>query len=114
MKTLEYNNIIYVIGQNAKDNWNILDLYKKENDKYIWFHLNSFSSPYIIMCCSLDNLEISQINNYLNFGAQLCKNNSKYRNLPNLKIIYTSLKKLTKTDKLGEVIISGKKKILSV
>ena len=66
------------------------------------------------MCCSLDNLEISQINNYLNFGAELCKNNSKYRNLLNLKIIYTSLKKLTKTDKLGEVIISGKKKIISV
>lgn len=114
MKTIEFKNIIYIIGQNAQDNWNILDLYKKENDKYIWFHLNSFSSPYVIMCSSLDNLEISEINNYLYFGAELCKNNSKYRNLPNLKIIYTSLKKLTKTNKIGEVIISGKKKQITI
>ena len=28
MKKIEYNNILYVIGENAQDYWNILDLYK--------------------------------------------------------------------------------------
>ena len=35
MKKVEYNDITYVIGENAQDNWDILDLYKKENDKYM-------------------------------------------------------------------------------
>ena len=49
MKIIEYNDISYVIGENANDNWYILDMYSNINNKYIWFHLNSFSSPYIIM-----------------------------------------------------------------
>ena len=35
MKKIEYNNILYIIGENAQENWNILDFYKKENDKYM-------------------------------------------------------------------------------
>ena len=108
MKKVEYNNITYIIGQNAQDNWDIFDLYKKENDTYIWFHLNSFSSPYVIMCSSIYNIDKSQINDYLYYGAELCKNNTKYKNLKNLKIIYTTLNKLSKTNTVGEVIISGK------
>jgi len=64
MKKVEYNNITYVIGENAQDNWNILDIYKKENDKYIWFHLNSFSSAYVIMCTTINDIDKSQINDY--------------------------------------------------
>lgn len=114
MKKIEYNNITYIIGQNAQDNWNILDLYKKENNKYIWFHLNSFSSAYIIMCSTIDDIDKSQINNFLYYGAELCKNNSKYHNFSKLKIIYTTLDKLTKTNNIGEVLISGKKNIITV
>ena len=112
MKKVEFNNIIFVIGENAKDNWEILDLYKKENEQYIWFHLNSFSSCYVIMCATLKDLDKSHINSYLYYGAELCKNNTKYRNLKNLKIVYTTLNKLTKTDEIGEVIISGKRNLL--
>jgi hypothetical protein len=114
MKKIEYNNIIYIIGENAQDNWNALDLYKKENDKYIWFHLNSFSSAYVIMCATMSNIDKFKLNNYLFYGAELVKNNSKYRNYTNLKIIYTTLNKLSKTNTIGEVLISGKKKIITV
>ena len=114
MKKIEYNNIIYVIGENSQDNWNILDLYKKENDKYIWFHLNSFSSGYVIMCSTINEIDKSQLNDYLYYGAELCKNNTKYRNLKNLKIIYTTLKKLSKTDTVGEVLTSGKNNIVTI
>ena len=114
MKKIEYNNITYVIGENAQDNWNILDLFKKENDKYIWFHLNSFSSGYVIMCSTINDIDKLQFNNYLYYGAELCKKNTRYKNFQNLKIIYTTLNKLSKTNKIGEVIISGKKNIISI
>ena len=114
MKKVEYNDITYVIGENAQDNWDILDLYKKENNKYIWFHLNSFSSCYVIMCSTINDIDKSLINDFLYYGAELCKNNTKYRNLKNLKIIYTTLNKLSKTDTIGEVIISGKYNIVTI
>ena len=89
-------------------------MYKKENDKYIWFHLNSFSSGYVIMCSTVNDIDKSQLNDYLYYGAELCKNNTKYRNLKNLKIIYITLKKLFLTDTVGEVIISGKNNTITI
>ena len=53
----------------------------------------------------LVGLEIQDI---LIYGATLCKENSKYSFLNDLKICYTSLNKLTKTEKVGEVLIKGR------
>ena len=118
MKVLEFENIKYYVGQTAKENWDILDKAKLENHNFIWFHLNSFKSPYIIMWLAIDNLnDINNINNIdrlLNYGANLCKEYSKYKYLNNLKIMYTTVKKISKTDKLGEVAISGKYNIIKI
>ena len=115
MRQIEYENYIFYIGQNAKENWELLDKFYKINDEYIWFHLNSFPSPYVIVNTTINDLsKNSNINEVLLFGSQLCKDYSKYKFLSNLKIIYTSLKKLKKTNKIGEVIISGKKNIISL
>jgi hypothetical protein len=54
------------------------------------------------------------INEYLIFASNLCKNNTKYRNLSNIKICYTILKKLEKTKNVGEIIIKGKKNIIKI
>ena len=63
------------------------------------------------MCSSLTDISCVELkNNLLKYGTELCKNNTKYKNLQDLKICYTSLKKLKKTNKIGEVIVSGKKK----
>tara|TARA_B100001093_G_C26846159_1_gene1022870 strand:+ start:1516 stop:1875 length:360 start_codon:yes stop_codon:yes gene_type:complete len=114
----EYKNIKFNIGKDANDNWYMLDIFSKINNKYIWFHLNSFSSPYVIMEFCKDDLEKKytkdEIIDILNYGSNLCKNNSKYKFLKDIKVIYTSLNKLKKTDKIGEVIISGKKNLLSL
>lgn len=119
MKIETYNNISYYIGKNAQENWELLDKFKKENENYVWFHLNSFPSGYVIMKITMEelnenlgNISKSELEQYLIQGALFCKENSKYRNYTNLKIVYTTLKKLTKTDKVGEVIISGKKNII--
>ena len=114
MKTINFNNINYIIGQNAEENWNMLDRAKKENTDYIWFHLNSFPSGYVIMYSTLHDLRDNSLNDFLVYGAELCKNNSKYRNLRDIKICYTSLKKLKKTQNIGEVIIYGKKNIIKI
>ena len=118
MKEIIFNNIKYIVGVNAKENWDLLDHYKKIDDEYIWFHLNSFASCYVIMCYNIklnnDNLEEDIIKEILYFGGDICKNNTKYKNVPNIKICYTELKKLNKTNKIGEVIVSGKKKLLTI
>ena len=113
MKIEEFNNVKFILGQNAQENWNIFDEARKENEYYIWFHLNSFPSGYVIMYSTLDNLN-DNANEYLLFASKLCKNNTKYRNLINLKICYSILKKLEKTKNVGEIIVKGKKNIIKI
>ena len=114
MKSYVYKNINFIIGNNAKENWQILDNMKDLNEDYLWFHLNSFPSGYVIMYSTLDDLVDKNIDDYLFFAGNLCKNNTKYRNLNDIKICYTSLNKLEKTDKIGEIIVKGKKKLIKL
>lgn len=105
MKEYQNNNINFYVGENAKDNWNMLEKFQQN---HIWFHLDKFSSPYVIM----ESNDLSKTN--LIFGANLCKENSSYKNLKKIKIIYCSLKQLKKCSKIGEVLISGKIKFLVI
>ena len=92
-------NVNIYVGQNSTDNWKIFDN-AKQND--IWFHLNSFSSPYVIIN-TLDYKSISkEIHNY---AAQLCKEYSKMNKINNLCIIYTQIGNLRKGVEIGSVII---------
>ena len=112
MKIKIFKDIKFIIGENAQDNWNILNDALKENIYYIWFHLNSFPSCYVIMYSSLDCLENKE--EYLIYGSKLCKENTKYRHINNIKICFTTLNKLQKTDKIGEVLVKGKKNIIKL
>lgn len=114
MKTFEFNNIIFKLGQNAKENWEILDEAKQENQDYLWFHLNSFPSPYVIMNSKLSDIEEQHINDILTYAANLCRDYSKYKNYKDIKICYTTVKKIKKTEKIGEIIIQGKKNIIKL
>jgi hypothetical protein len=115
MREIIFENIKFLVGQNSQENWDLLDSCKQINNNYIWFHLDSFPSCYVIMCSSLADISCIELKNTLiNYGAELCKKNTKYRNLSNLKICYTSLKKLKKTNKIGEVNIIGKRNIIKL
>ena len=46
MKVVEFEDTIFKIGQNSKENWELLD----EDQDYIWFHLASFPSCHVICC----------------------------------------------------------------
>ena len=119
MKEFEFNSVKFYVGQSAKENWELLD---KANQTNIWFHLDSFKSPYVIMCCSIDILEelqntsenIPSVDHFLYYGANLCKEYSKYKYLKDIKVMYTDIKNVSKGTKLGEAIIKGKRKIIKL
>lgn len=67
------NNIDYsvMIGTDAKDNWNIIDL-SSPND--IWFHLENHSSCHVIL--QTNNKKISR--RLITQCALLCKENCEF------------------------------------
>ena len=101
MKTFidEETNIEIIIGQNAQENWDIID---NADQSEIWFHLDSFPSPHVII------KHTNPPKNIIYQAAFLCKDYSKYKNYKNLKIIYTTCKNIKKTEVKGSVIIKGK------
>jgi predicted ribosome quality control (RQC) complex YloA/Tae2 family protein len=104
MKTVILNDVSYKIGQNAKENWELLDL---SND-YTWFHLKSFPSCHVIIEKEEpDNNEILE-------GAKLCLENTKYRNLKNIKVNYTKIKNIVKADKVGAVTFKSNRKVNTI
>jgi len=91
----------YIIGKSAKNNWEIFD---EAKSFHTWFHLDSFSSPYVIL-----NKEDITKDDIIEC-AQACKNNSKYKNIPNIKIVYCRIDNLKKGDTIGSVFIKSHRK----
>lgn len=90
-----------VIGSNAQENWGII----KDSDlSHIWFHLNSFPSPHVIIRSS--NPSDEQVVD----AAYLCKSRSKYKNVKNVKVVYTRIANLELAGEVGSVNIISKRK----
>ena len=109
-----YDELLYIIklGKSASDNFKILDEAKKsKNNNIIWLHLENNSSPFVIISHG-KHKEIPK--NIIIKGAILCKQNSKLKNQKNVNVMYTTIKNVIKTDKLGEVKIRGKYNIVKV
>lgn len=115
MKIEDFNGVKYYVGRSAKENWQLLDDSKNINGDYIWFHLNSFASPYVIMYTTINELleRGLKITQYIEFGARLCHLSSKFKFLKNIKIMYIPVRQVTKTQKLGEVEVNGRAKIFA-
>jgi predicted ribosome quality control (RQC) complex YloA/Tae2 family protein len=97
---------VYILGQNAQDNWDILD--KAEGTDY-FFHLTSFPSCYVIFKC----LDIPTNENIIK-AAQICKENTKYRNLKNLRVDYCPCSNIKKGENIGEVIFHSLRKVKNI
>ena len=111
MKFVEYDEVKYIIGENAKDNWEVLKLTQQN---WIWFHLDKFSSPYVVLSLPLNKLKKTHNDwkKYLNYGALLCKANSKHFN-KKVNVIWTLCKNVSYGTQVGEAIITGKTNIIS-
>lgn len=105
MKILNYDDYVCKVGENAKENWELLDNSTENN---IFLHLSSFPSGYVII--NSNHLTIDMI--YI--GALLCKNNTKYRNVPNIKVDYCRCSNLVKGDNVGEVIFKSKRQVKQI
>jgi len=99
--------ITYFVGQNALDNFDIID---QSEDEDIWFHLEGASSGHVI--CKINNeYNKKELKYIIVQGAVLCKQFSKKKSDKKVNIIYTRLKNVTKTDVLGQVNINNVKTI---
>ena len=94
---------VYLIGKNAADNW---ELYKKSQKTDSIFHLDKFSSPYVIVNIDMDSLTAEQINT----AANLCKSHSKYKNVPQIGVLYTSISNTKLGKETGSFIIISNRK----
>jgi predicted ribosome quality control (RQC) complex YloA/Tae2 family protein len=88
--------IIYTKGDNAKENFEIIDS-SKSND--IWFHIEGLPCAHIIATIP-DCLNKVSIKEVIKKGAILCKQQSKYNNNEKLMITYTNISNVVKTDVL--------------
>ena len=104
MKTIDFENSKIIIGQNAKENWDLLD----NNDNFLWFHLKSFPSCHVII------LNENPDETTIQKAAELCKENTKYKSLKNIKVNYTSIKNIKKSKEIGSVEFKSNKKVFTI
>ena len=108
MKIIHVGEYECFIGQNKIENWSLLS--GRNSWDYI-FHLASFPSCYVIV--SLENPKELE-KKYITKIAKLCKHNTKYKNVPNIKIEYTNISNILKGNVLGEYKYVSRKKINTI
>jgi predicted ribosome quality control (RQC) complex YloA/Tae2 family protein len=90
-----------LIGRNKFENEQII---KSSDSNDIWFHLNDYSSCHIVLKSGDDNIPIK----YLTRIARMFSLYNK--RLPkNYKVIYTNIKNIKLTDKIGTVVPQNSK-----
>ena len=96
--------IDFLIGQNAQDNFDMID----SSNKYdLWFHINNLSSCHVIAKLPYA-LNRNKLNTIIKTGAVLCKQNtSKIIQTKKIDIIYTQIKNIKKTLIIGQVTIGN-------
>jgi len=104
MKEILYENITFKVGQTAQENWDLIDF----DSNYVWLHLNSFPSCHVIIYHDDPSVEM------LLYGANLCKDNTKYKNLKNLKVCYTRCNNLKRGVDVGSVLYKSNRKVQTI
>ena len=105
MIIIENDSIIYKLGKNAKENFELID---NSLETYWWFHLDDYPSGHCIIESSSIDYSMALI------AAKLVKENSKVKTEKNIKVVYTQLKNIKKTKNLGEVLILKKPNIITL
>jgi predicted ribosome quality control (RQC) complex YloA/Tae2 family protein len=102
MKTYTLGTIIFKVGQNAQENWDLVRecLNEKEitnSKEFLWFHLDEFPSAHVVICNEEPNHE------EINYACELLIQHSKHSKFSK-KIIYTKIKNLKLGSEIGSVI----------
>ena len=105
MKEFDVDGITMRLGETAKENWQLIG---ESNSDHMWMHLNSYPSGHIVI--KSDNVT----DELLQEAAQLCKENTKYRNLRNLKLCYTKVSNLKDGEKPGSVHFKSNRQVKTI
>ena len=105
---LENSDYQCFVGTNAKENWKLLE---ESNPTDILFHLHSFPSCYVILKNVINEFPEMDIIKQL---AVICKTNTKYKNLKDIKVDYTFCRNIEKGENVGEMIYKSNNKVLCV
>jgi predicted ribosome quality control (RQC) complex YloA/Tae2 family protein len=104
MKAYNLGDTFFKVGQNAKENWDLIRECFNENSKeignskeFLWFHLDEFPSAHVVIL----NEEPSQ--EEINYACELVVHHSKNSKFSK-KIIYTKIKNLKLGSDVGSVI----------
>jgi predicted ribosome quality control (RQC) complex YloA/Tae2 family protein len=100
MKT-SIDSFVVHIGKSAKENWEILEESKPTD---LWFHLDSKSSPYVIIEKN-ENQTIGQ--DIIVKCAKLCKSYSKDKKSTRCSVIYCPISNLKKGKAVGSVLLTN-------
>jgi predicted ribosome quality control (RQC) complex YloA/Tae2 family protein len=96
--------ITFHIGKSAEGNFEIIDN-ADEND--LWFHVEGDSSAHVIASLP-DDIDRKKITYIVKQGAILCRQNSRLKSSKTaVKIIYTRIKNIEKTDIPGKVQVTN-------
>ena len=95
--------ISYLIGENAADNFLVIDASDLKTD--IWFHSNEGSSCHVVAKIpGQQQLNKTELMTICKKGGLLCKlNTPKLKKQSNVEIIYTKISNITKTNTDGLV-----------
>jgi predicted ribosome quality control (RQC) complex YloA/Tae2 family protein len=108
MLITERDCIIYKLGRNAQENFQLIDEANKINSDYWWFHLEDYPSGH----CIVHTKDLDK--SVLIFAGSLVKSHSKLKNQKKVKIIYVQIKYIRKTKTVGEVILNQKPNVITL
>ena len=106
--TKEYE--IY-IGKNKEENWQLIDA---SNPDDVWFHIDNQPSCHVILKNTQEDKLRDIPKQVLKRAAYLCKINSAAKTQPKCDVIYTLISAITKTNIVGQVVINGSTKLISL
>lgn len=106
MKTIdvsdEISTVECVVGQNAQENWNLLD---NSQPQWHFFHLSAFPSCYVILKAD------DPSNETINDAAKICLQNTKHRNAKNVLVDHTVCSNVQKGTVQGELQYKSRRKV---
>lgn len=107
MKTFTIDNFQCKLGKNALENWKLLSESQPDD---LLFHLSYYPSGYLIMEC---NKKYPR-NIVLEEAAFICKENTKYRNIKNIKVDCTTCSNTQKGESIGEIIFKYNSQVFQI
>lgn len=96
-------NIEFRLGQNAQENFDLIDASRPDD---IWFHISGQSSGHVIASIPEgSNYDKKTIRRIIIQGGIICKQFSRLKSEKDVNVIYSRVKNLVKTEKVGSVSI---------